>query len=72
MHSHYHGDVPQRINTHYWFEFDLDSAVIRMAENEVEVTMDKRFEPFTYDRVLHNVEVRIEYNELPVPVGGQA
>ena len=71
LHSLYHGEVPQRINTHHWFEFNLDPAAVRMGENEVEVTMDQRFEPFTYDRVLHNVEVRIAYDELPTPVGGQ-
>ena len=71
LHSAYHGDVPMRINTHYWFEFDLEPALVRLGENEVEVTMDRRFQPFTYDRVLHNVEVRVAYQELPTPIIGQ-
>ena len=36
--------MPQRINTHYWFEFDVPHEVIRRGDNVVEVTMERRWE----------------------------
>ena len=63
--------MPGRIDTHYWFEFDVPLGVLRQGENEIEVTMDRHFKALTAERVLHNVEVRINYKEPPVPVQGQ-
>ena len=62
---------PQRINTHYWYEFPLPLELARQGENDVEVTMDRHFKALTADRVLQNVEVRIAYKEPPVPIQGQ-
>lgn len=63
--------MPNRINTHYWFEFELALDLVRQGENEVEVELEQRFQPFTADRVLQSVEVRVDYKEPPVPVLGQ-
>ena len=60
-----------RINTHYWFEFDLPIELVRQGINEVEVTMDYRLAERVEDRVLHQVELLIEYFEPPPTVGGQ-
>ena len=60
-----------RINTHYWFEFDLPIGLVRQGINEVEVTMDYRLAERVEDRVLHQVELLVEYFEPPPTVGGQ-
>ena len=46
--------MPQRINTHHWFEFDLPIDLLREGENSVEVTMERHFEPLTADRILQS------------------
>ena len=63
--------LPGRILTHYWFHFDLPLDLVREGENEAEVTMDYRFQPFVNDRVVQSVELLIAYKEPPVPVQGQ-
>ena len=63
--------MPQRINTHYWFEFDVPPDVIRRGENVVEVTMERRWERFLADRVLQSVEIWVRYKDLPIQVVGQ-
>ena len=63
--------LPIRINTHYWFEFDLPLDLAREGENQVEVRMDRHFRELTAVRVLYNVEVRVSYRDLPLPVEGQ-
>jgi len=63
--------LPHRINTHYWFEFDLPLDLVQEGENEVEVTMERHFKALTADRVLQNIELRVTYKEPPIPVGGQ-
>ena len=73
------GGLPERINTHDWFHFDLPPegapggapGSVRQGENRVEVTLARRFAPLAADRVLHGVEIRVAYREPPVPVGGQ-
>ena len=60
-----------RIHTHYWFEFDLPIELVRQGINEVGVTMDYRLAERVDDRVLHQVELLIEYAEPPTPVGRQ-
>ena len=65
------GGLPERIDTYYWFHFDLPPDLVRQGENDLEVTMDRHFRPFTADRVLLQVELRIPYVEPPIPVQGQ-
>ena len=63
--------MAQRINTHYWFEFDIPLDLLREGENEVHVTLERRFNALTAQRVLESVEVRTRYKEPPIPVQGQ-
>ena len=63
--------MANRINTHYWFEFDLPLDLVRQGENQVTVTMDRHFKALTAERILHDVEIKIAYKEPPVPVQGQ-
>lgn len=65
------GGLPERIDTHYWFHFDLPPASLRQGENVVEVTMARRFEPLDAARVLHDVELHLAYHEPPVPTAGR-
>lgn len=65
------GGLPARIDTHYWFHFDLPLSLPREGGNEVEVTMEKHFTALTASRVLQSVELHISYKRPPVPVGGQ-
>lgn len=64
--------LPVRINTHYWFEFELPPGLVREGDNEVEVTLEERLEERVEDRVLESLELRIVYKEPPLPIGGQA
>lgn len=63
--------LPPRIDTHYWFEFDLPPALVREGRNEVEVHLARRFAPLAAERVLHQVELRLVYQAPPRPAGGQ-
>ena len=63
--------LPERIDTHYWFAFDLPPDAVREGENEVEVTLEKRFLPLAAERLLHQVELHLKYREPPRPTGGQ-
>ena len=63
--------LPERILTHYWFEFDLPLDLPRRGENEVEVTLERHFRPLTAKRVLVTVEVWTVYKNQPVGNGGQ-
>ncbi len=60
-----------RINTHYWFEFDLPIELVLQGTNEVGVTLEHELAERVEDRVLHQVELLIEYAEPPMRVGGQ-
>ena len=60
-----------RIGTHYWFEFDLPIDLVRQGMNEIAVTMERRLAERVEDRVLHQVELLIEYAEPPMTVGAQ-
>ena len=71
LHTIYQGELPQRIGTHYWFGFNLSPGLVRTGENEVEVTLDRRFQPFKGDRIFHHVDIRLYYKERPAPIGGQ-
>ena len=63
--------MPQRITTHYWFEFDVPREVIRRGDNVVEVSMERRWEGFTAERVLQSVDIWVRYKDLPMQVAGQ-
>ena len=65
------GGLPERIDTHYWFTFDLPIDLVREGDNEVEVTLERHFSALIAERVLHQVELRVEYKEPFRPVGGQ-
>lgn len=63
--------MPQRINTHYWLEFPVPHEAARRGENVVEVSMARRWEHFTAERVLQSVEIWVRYKDLPIQVAGQ-
>ena len=65
------GGLPERIDTHYWFAFDLPLDLVREGQNEVELVLERRFAPLATVRVLHQVELRLEYREPSRPTGGQ-
>ena len=63
--------LPERIDTHYWFAFDLPLGLVREGRNKVEVTLEKMFTPLGTVRVLHQVELCLEYRAPLQPTGGQ-
>ena len=63
--------MDHRINTHYWYEFDVPLDAIRSGDNLVEVSMERRWDGFTADRVLQSVEIWVRYDDLPIQVAGQ-
>ena len=63
--------LPERIDTHYWFHFDLPLDLLRQGQNELVVTPERIFAPLTSIRVLHQVELEIEYREPFQTQGGQ-
>ena len=65
------GGLPERIDTHHWFSFDLPSAIVQEGLNELEVVLKCRYEPLQATRVLQSVELRIDYVEPFATVGGQ-
>jgi hypothetical protein len=65
------GGLPERIDTHYWFSFDLPSAQVLEGVNELQVVLKRRFAPLQSTRVLQSVELRIDYVEPFATVGGQ-
>ena len=65
------GGLPERIDTYYWFDFDLPLDLLREGDNEFELRMDRHFRPLAEERVLGHVELKIAYKEPPVPVMGQ-
>ena len=65
------GGLPERIDTHHWFSFDLPSGLVQEGLNELEVVLKSRYEPLQATRVLQSVELRIDYVEPFATVGGQ-
>ena len=65
------GDLPSRIHTHLWYNFDVPLDAVREGENALRVTMDHRDETLLTDRVLHAVEIKVLYDEPKAPRGGQ-
>ena len=65
------GGLPERIDTHYWFSFDLPSSLVQEGLNELEVVLKSRYAPLEAARVLQSVELRIDYVEPFATVGGQ-
>ena len=68
-------ELSEGINTYYWYDFDLPLDLVRERDNVLEVMMEHHFKAMTADRVLHHVEVTVEYVEpgagAEVPVRGQ-
>ena len=67
----YRSGLPERINTHYWFEFELPIDLVKEGANELQVTADSILKERREQRVLQSVELRIEYKRPPIPVQGQ-
>ncbi len=65
------GGLPERIDTHYWFEFDLPCELVREGRNEFEVVLEQRYAPLGKDRELQQVELNLDYREPAKPIGGQ-
>ena len=63
--------LPERIDTHYWFNFDLPIELIRAGRNELEVVLEQRYAPLGNNRELQQVELIVEYSEPVQPVSGQ-
>ncbi len=63
--------LPERLMTHFWFTFKLPMDLVREGQNEVEVVLERRFTGMGGVRVLHQVELIVDYDEPRVPVGGQ-
>ena len=70
-HGAHRWGLPMRIWTHDWFHFSLSLELLMEGRNILEVTMDHRHEEMTADRVLHQVELRVEYKEPPLPRDSQ-
>ena len=62
---------PSRINTHYWFEFDIPVDQLIQGENAVEITADRILKERIEDRVVLHAELLIDYKQPPVTIGGQ-
>ena len=62
---------PPRINTHYWFEFDIPVDQLIQGENVVEITADRILKERIEDRVVLHAELLIDYKQPPVTIGGQ-
>ncbi len=62
---------PERINTHYWFEFDIPVQAVRQGENIVEVIPEHILPERVEDRVLLHAEVLLDYKQPPIPIGNQ-
>ena len=60
-----------RIDTHYWYEFDLPIELVRRGGNSVEVCLEEKLAERVEDRVLHQVELLLEYAQAPETVAGQ-
>jgi len=79
--SHFYGGLvsygiaragfPERINTHYWFEFDLPVESVCRGKNTVEVIPDHILAERVEDRVLLHAELLLDYKQPPVPIGEQ-
>jgi len=65
------GGLPERIDTHYWFHFDLPTTVVREGANLVEVCMTRHFGELEAERILHQVELHLSYVEPSPKTGGQ-
>ncbi len=63
--------LSERIPTHFWFLFDLSENSMREGQNEVEVSLVRRFKGMGGIRILHQIELIVDYDEPRVPAGGQ-
>ena len=79
--SHFYGGLvsygiaragfPERINTHYWFKFDIPVEAVRRGENVVGVIANHILAERVEDRVLLHAELLLDYKQPPVPIGEQ-
>ena len=65
------GGLPERIDTHYWFSFDLPPGLVLEGQNELVVTLERYFVPLQAVRVLHQAELCIAYKAPFQVTGGQ-
>jgi hypothetical protein len=65
------GGLPERIDTHYWFSFDLPLGLMLEGQNELVVTLERHFELLQAVRVLHQAELCIAYKAPFRVTGGQ-
>ena len=63
--------MAQRINTHYWFEFEIPITLVNSGNNLVEVVLTKKLSNRVEDRVLESAELIINYYDAPTKFGGQ-
>ena len=63
--------LPGRINTHYWFHFDIPSQLVVEGRNELQVAADRIFRQMSSERILQSVELRVHYKEPFNTTGGQ-
>ena len=63
--------MAQRINTHYWFEFEIPKTLVNSGNNLVEVVLTKKLSDRVEDRVLESAELIINYYDAPTKFGGQ-
>ena len=63
--------MAQRINTHYWFEFEIPINLVNTGENTIEVCLSHKLSNRVEDRVLESAELIINYYDAPTKFGGQ-
>ena len=63
--------MAQRINTHYWFEFEIPVDIVNTGENTIEVCLNHKLSNRVEDRVLESAELIINYYDAPTKFGGQ-
>ena len=63
--------MAQRINTHYWFEFEIPLNLVNTGENTVEACLSHKLSNRVEDRVLESAELLINYYDAPTKFGGQ-
>jgi hypothetical protein len=65
------GGLPLRITSYNTFTLDLPVDAIQHGDNRTAITLETLHRDLLTDRVLHAVDVRVIYDEPPIPQGGQ-
>ena len=63
--------MAQRINTHYWFEFEIPLDLVNTGANTIQVCLSHKLANRVEDRVLESAELIINYYDAPSKFGGQ-